>query len=122
VKHREIILRLLLPTNENATESIHPAVRALDYPAASLESDVAPSGMSFLAAGANVSREAEMLRERADLIVVVSLVDAQSLLVSICWPGPSNPRTCNSVREHLEVISICGIDGQTDGYPVRLGQ
>ena len=50
VQHRQVVLRLLLPANQDASEAIHPGVRALNDPASRLEARLLLDQLGFFAA------------------------------------------------------------------------
>ena len=79
MQHRKKRVSSLLPANENPATTVHPAVNALDNPATCLEAGAFLDGLGFLAARTYVRGEAELLRKLTDFLVVVALVEAETL-------------------------------------------
>lgn len=61
VKKREVVCGFLFPAGEDAAEAIHPAVGALDDPAAGFVAGFAFDFFRLFAARFDVGREAELL-------------------------------------------------------------
>ena len=79
MEHREVGVGAFLPAGEDAAEAIEPGVRSLDDPAASAEAGLPLDRLGFLAASADVGGERKLLRELADLLVVVGGIKAEPL-------------------------------------------
>jgi hypothetical protein len=79
VQHRDVGVGALLPADQDPAESIHPAMAALDHPAACPEAGGLLDRVGLLAATTDVSREAKLRGERPDLVVVVALVQTETL-------------------------------------------
>jgi hypothetical protein len=60
MKQRYVILRLLLPANQNSPVAIPPAVRPLDHPTPGLEARFLFDLLRLFAAYAEVSRVVEL--------------------------------------------------------------
>lgn len=117
MEKREVVCGFLFPANEDAAEAVHPAVRALDYPAAGLVARLVLDEPGFLTARFDVGREAELLAQLADFVVVVALVQAQVQLQA----GFTHRRNQRHARERflrkLEVVAIGGPNRNTDRNP-----
>ncbi len=122
MQHTRVILRFLLPTNQNATVSIHPTVCPFSHPAASLEPRGTPDQLRLLTARANMCREPEFPREATDFVIVIPFVQAQVLR-----PVPRRPRSFHgNVLDRLprtfEVVDVRARHGQSHRNTVRLGE
>ena len=60
MEHRDIVLGLLTPTNENAPETIHPTMRPLHDIPTRLAPRPPFHGLRLLAAAGDVRREAKL--------------------------------------------------------------
>ena len=69
--HGEVIRRLLLPTDQDAAEAVHPGMRALDDPATGSGAGVA-LGVALLAARPEMECETERQSELARLGVIIA--------------------------------------------------
>jgi hypothetical protein len=96
VEHGEVGVGAFLPAGEDAAEAIEPGVGALDDPAACAEAGLALDRLCLVAPAADVGGERELLRELADLLVVVGGVEAESL-----W----------SLRRRLRPLDRDALDG-----------
>src|SRR4051812_29446357 len=113
MQHAEVVLDLLLPTDQNPAESIHPAVGPLYHPATGLEPRLPLQRLRLLASGPYMRREAELPNQLPGVVVVVTLVQTHplrlllrrlgtlhrdalqrrlhQLLVVAVWPPPGPP-------------------------------
>src|SRR5262249_41186462 len=122
MEHCQIGICAFLPTYEDPTESVHPAVGSFDNPTSSSEAGLSFDGFGFFAPAADMGRETELIRELADLAVIVSRVGAGP------WrggPGGFRRReddVLDRLACHLEVDAVGAVDGEADRNTVRLGQ
>jgi len=79
MEHRDVSIGPLLPPDEDSTESVHPAVAALDHPAMRPVVCGLLDQARLFAAAPDVCCEAEFLDEVSDLAIVVALVETQPL-------------------------------------------
>src|SRR5438094_5810942 len=74
----EVVLRLLLPPDEQLAEAVEPRVRAFDHPPS--RPLAAPTVPALLAAATNVRQEAAPADRLLSVGVIVALVEAEMLL------------------------------------------
>ena len=79
MEHGEVGVGAFLPADEDAAEAVEPGVGAFDDPAAGSEAGLVFECSGFLAAGADVGGERELLAEVAHLAVVVGGVETEPL-------------------------------------------
>src|SRR5437762_2253910 len=103
VEHAEVVLRLLLPSDEDAAEAVHPTVRALDDPAPGLEARAAAQRLGLLAACADVRGVAELVEQLVDLGVVVALVETHPLALARPRLGPLHRDALDRLARPLAV-------------------
>ena len=106
MQHGRVILRFLLPTNQNATVSVHPTVCPFSHPAASPKPRGTPDQLRLLTARANMRREPEFPREVTDFVIVIPFVQTQVLR-----PVPRRPRSLHGnvfdrLPRELEVVDV----------------
>src|SRR6267143_3431390 len=121
MKESHIVLALLLPTDQDPSEAIHPAVGTLDDPATRFEPGVALETLGFFSTPANVRRVPELLREIPDLVVIVSPVQAEILELS-SGAGSIHRNTFQGGLDQPHVVPIGSINCQTDGHSASLRQ
>jgi hypothetical protein len=102
-----VIVGFLRPADEEAAEAVEPGVGALDDPAAGAEAGLALERLRFLAAGADVRGEAELVDERAHLVVVVALVQAEPLRPLRSGLRPLDRDRLDRLSDQLEVVQVC---------------
>ncbi len=120
MQHGRIVLRFLLPPNQNATVSIHPTVSPFGHPAASLETRGTPEQLRLLTARANMRREPEFLRELAHFVVVIPLVQTQVLRPVQRRSRSFHGNAFERLSRKLEVVDVRARYGQSDWNTVRL--
>jgi hypothetical protein len=109
MEHRQVVLGLLLPTDQEPAKAVHPGVRALDDPAAgTIPRDLA-FGLLLLATGTDVGAPAEGLHQLTHLGVVVALVQAEVgtlVIVVRLGRGWCDGHAVEGLLQHLEVVAI----------------
>lgn len=114
MQHGEIGVGTFLPANQDATKAIEPGVRTFYYPPARFEAGASPDRGCLFATSADVGGEAEGGHEIAHLVVIVSLIEAQSL--RRVWGGawaPGHDRF-ERVVDELHVVAVSAIDHQRE--------
>ena len=122
MQHARVILRFLLPTNQNATVSIHPTVRPLSHPAASLEPRGTPNQLRFFTARANMRREPEFHCQITHFVIVIPFVQTQVLRPAQRRPGSFYGNAFECLPRELEVVDVGARYGQSHRNTVRLGE
>src|SRR5262245_17140114 len=79
MEHRDVGVGAFLPADENSAESIHPAMGPLDDPAPRFNAGGLLDRLRLLASAADMGGEAELLREGPNFVIVVALVEAETL-------------------------------------------
>ncbi len=122
MQHTRVILRFLLPTNQNATVSIHPTVCPFSHPAASLESRGTPDQLRLLTARANMRREPEFPRQVTHFVKVIPFVQTQVLRFLPRRPGSFHGNAFDRLPRKLEVVDVRPRHGQSHRNTVRFGE
>src|SRR5262245_25890716 len=99
----QIVAHLLVPTDQHAPKTVHPTMRALHDPSSGFETRFFLQCLGFFPPRPNMSREAKLLQEVSDLVIVIALIQAQPLwrLGRHIWPLRRD--TLNRLACHLEV-------------------
>lgn len=117
MKQAQIILRFLFPTNQDSTETVHPTVGAFNYPTTGFESRFPLDRLCLFPTRANVRRISELLRQIANFIIVISLIQTQSLRRSFCWLWPFYRNACQRRLYQFHVMTIGSIQHQSNRNP-----
>ena len=81
----DVVLGVLVPTHQDAPETVQPTVGAFHHPASGFEPSLPFDGLCLFASTADVGGEAELLQGAAHFSEVVTLVQAQPL--GMLWAG-----------------------------------
>lgn len=74
MKKSNVIFRFLLPTDQNPTEPIQPAMAAFHHPAAGAAAGLMLEFSSFVTTRAEVCRQAKVSQEIAHLLIVLARI------------------------------------------------
>src|SRR5512143_4110792 len=102
----QVVLGFLIPAHQNAAEAIQPAVTALYHPPTRFLAGLARHRLSFHTTRANVSREAKLLQDGADLIVIIALVQAQALRLFCRWFRPLDQHALECCPHQLHIVAV----------------
>lgn len=122
MQHTRVILRFLLPTNQNATVSIHPTVCPFSHPAASLKPCGTPDQLRLLTPRANMRREPEFPRQITHFVKVIPFVQTQVLRLVQRRPGSFHGDAFDRLPRKLEVVDVRPRHGQSHRNTVRVGE
>jgi hypothetical protein len=114
MEHTHIILGFLLPPNQNPSETVHPTMCALHHPATRFELGVSLDDFSLFSASPDMSGVAEFDNQLANLIIVVSFIQAKTLRFGTCRLRPINRNTFQCFPHQFEVVPIRPIHGYPD--------
>ena len=79
MKKGDVVVRRLVPADQNAPEAVHPTVSPFHHPAPGFEAGFLFDGLSLFAPAPDVGREAKLFQGPAHLVIVIALVQAQTL-------------------------------------------
>ena len=101
-----VVLRFLLPTDQDTPEAIHPAVRSLRHPAARFEAHLMLDRLSFFTTRADMSGIGKFLDQRSYLTGIIGLIQTHPLRVLLrrLWAGDRD--TLQRRPDHFTVMSI----------------
>lgn len=102
----KVVLRFLLPTDQDTPEAIHPTVRSFRDPAACFEAHLMLDRLSFFAPRANMSGIGKFLHQRSDLTGIISLIQAHPLGPRPCRPRAGYRDTRKRRLDHFTVMTI----------------
>ena len=90
MKHRLIVIRLLLPPDQQAPKAVDPRVAALDDPPPRSLATIRPKLLVLVAPRLDVQRVVPATQEPSRIRVVVAFVAAEVLFPAACMrPGPA---------------------------------
>ena len=131
-----VVVGRLVPTDQNAPESVQPTVGAFHHPTPGFETGLPFDGSDFFASTANMSGEAELVHGAAHLGEVVTFVQAQPLgmLWAGCrfsprlgeiwsWPRPYSTNSSQSLSvRHSVPVPPATVPGIPSGNPFLKAQ
>ena len=122
VQHSQIVVQTLVPTDEQASEPIQPAMAALDHPTAGAVTWKGLLFLPLLASAADVRCVSVPSHQLLDFSKVIALVHTQPL--RLCRPG--NRTFCHYRFQcrlnHLHVVAVGSIHTHPYGNTVPLSQ
>src|SRR4051794_38738382 len=118
----KVVFRFLLPTHEDATKAIHPAMSALDHPTTRFEPRFLSDGLGFLAAGTNMGGKAELSHNRPHFVIVIAFVETEILPLLDCGLRALGYDTFKRGAHQFHVMAISSGYRQTDGHTLSFSQ
>src|SRR5579871_4387571 len=117
-----IILGLLAPADQDATEAIHPTMRPLHHPTTRLVACLPLHLLRGPLLGWQVHREVELFGDRLHLVIVIAQVQTQPLRIVGRRRGTLHGDTAEGFFDHLHIGTVGAVHGQSDGDALALGQ
>ena len=122
MKQRQIIFRLLFPSRQYATKTVHPAMCPLDNPAAGFETGRAFNGLCFFAMRTDMSGVAKRFHQVSYFTRIIPFIKTHTLFFPFrrFWPFYRNTfyrRLC-----HFAIMPIRSINGQANRDTACFGQ
>ena len=130
MKKGDVILRVFVPTDQDAPKTVQPSASAFHHPAARLESGLFLDGLRLFATTADVGGEAELLQGISHLIVGAApvsstgqaLVQAHTLGLVRTGLRPGRRQTLQRGPEQFHVMAVGPVHRQTRRHSLGLGQ
>src|SRR3954471_23174572 len=113
MQHTEVVLHLLLPSDQDPPEPIHPAMRPLHHPTPGLETRLPLQRLRLLTSGTHVGREAELPDQLPSVVIVITLVQTHPLRLFLRRLGTLHRDALQRRLGQLLVMPIGTLDGQT---------
>ena len=117
MKQRQIIFRFLFPSRQYAAKAVHPAMRPLYHPAASLESSLMFNSLCFFTTRTNMSRIAKLFHQVSYLTRIITFIKAHTLFFPLRRLRPFYRNTFYRRLGHFAIMPISSINRQTNRYP-----
>ena len=102
----QIIDCFLIPSHQDASESVHPAMGSLDDPAAGLIPRLTCDGLRFFASTTDMGCKAELGYQVAHCIVIVSFVQAQPLRRRLRRLRPGNGQAGQRRFDQFTIVPV----------------
>src|SRR6266487_1068136 len=81
----EVVLRFFIPANQETTKAIHPGMCPFHHPPTSFEAGFPFERLRLFPTRPDMGGEAEVVKDVAHLLVIVSLVQAHPLRLLLRW-------------------------------------
>ena len=122
VEHSKIVVQTLLPTDEQPSEPIQPAMAALDHPTAGAVTGEGLFFLPLLASAADVGCVSVPCRQLLNLSKVIALVQTQMLRLSRSGNRTFCHHRFQCRLNHLHVVAVGSIHTHPYGNTVPLCQ
>ena len=122
MNHRQVVLLILLPPDEQPSKAVHPGMRPLDHPAPRpIPGDVGPV-LGLFAPRPNVRRIPPRLHQVAHLVVIIPFIQAQMLGIVLRGFRPPDGQRLQGRLDQFEVVHIGTGDRHGQRHPRPIGQ
>lgn len=122
MQHSDKSFGKFLPSNEYPTKAIHPTVSTFYHPTPRLESGFVFDRFGFFATGTDMGGKAELMNNGADLVEVVTFVQAQPLRLRPSWPRTLRHDAAQRFFDQLHVMPVGTLDNDGQRNTGRFGQ
>ena len=122
MEHGEVVLGAFLPPDEDAPKAVEPGVSTFDHPTPGTPSRFLSERGDLLAAGAQMKRKAELLSKEPHLVVVISLVQAETLRPLTGRFGSCHHDAHEGLAYELVIIAVGAGDADAQRYAGRIGK
>src|SRR3989344_399312 len=78
--------------------------------------------LCFFASRSDMRGISELVKNIANLVIIVSLIETDALRVIPCRPWMFNRNTLDRLFRHFEVVAISSINGKTNRYSVSISK
>jgi len=107
MKQRQIILRFLLPSRQDASKAVHPAMRAFHNPTPSLKTSLSFNRLGFFATRTNMSCITKLFDQITNLTRIVTLVQTHTLSLLLCRLRTFYRNTFYRSLCHFTIMPVC---------------
>lgn len=116
----EIVLRLLVPANEQTAKAVHPGMRPLHHPAPRFEARFPFDGFGLVPTWADMGGKAELLQRGIDRIIVVAGIQAHPLWPTRgrLWSGDDQAFDRRADQFHVMPIGPVHLQAERDAMPL----
>ena len=116
------MLRLLLPAYQHAAKPIEPTMTAFDDPAPCPLARFTGDLLRFLAATANVRREANFAQGCAHVVIIVAFIQSHALRSLLRRRRSLHDHALDGRTHQVHIVAIGAINRHPDGHAMPLGQ
>jgi hypothetical protein len=122
MEEAQIVIRLLIPADEQMTEAIHPRMHLLHDPALRRETGLPFDSLGFFASCANLGSTAELCHTSADLVIVIAFVQTEPLRMFVGRCRPLDDQGRNGLASQLPIMPMGSGDNDAKRDAVSFGQ
>src|SRR6266849_4425880 len=122
MEKRQVILRLLVPADQQAAKAIHPGMRPFDHPPARPESRFRFERLGFLPARPNVGGKAEFLEGVAHLGVIIPFVQTHPLRPFLRRLRTLDDDAVDRRAYQFHVVAVRSFHRHPDGHAMAVRQ
>src|SRR5262245_1156970 len=118
----DVVLRFLVPADEDSAKAVDPTMRPFHHPTPRLEAGLTLQGLGFLAPRSDVAREGELGHQLPGVVIVVALVQTQSLLLARFRQVAMHRDTLQRRFDQFLVMTVGPVYGQAHGDALSFHQ
>src|SRR5215212_5603733 len=120
MEHRQIVHRFLFPTDQDPPETVQPTVRPFHHPTPRLVARFPLDRLRFFPTAANVGGVAELEQQVPHFLVIIALIQAQSLRLLGGWFRTRDRDALQGRLRQFEVVAVRPVhdQAQRDATPV----
>src|SRR2546421_4604641 len=118
----QIILRLFIPTHEEAAKAVHPGVRSFHHPPPCFEPSFSLDGLGLFSSWANMGRKAVFVQDVTHLLVVVALVQTHALRLLLGRLRSLDDDALDGRAEQFHIMAMGSLKHQANWHSMTLGQ
>jgi hypothetical protein len=122
MQKREVVLRLLVPANEQTAKAVHPGMCPLHHPTPRFEPRFPLDCFGLFPARTHMRRKAEFFQRCIDLIIVVASIQAHPLWLIRGRLWPCDDQAFDRCADQLHLMPIRPLHLQADRDAMPLGQ
>src|SRR4029453_4615159 len=122
MQKRQIVAHVLVPADQQSSETVHPTMGPLHHPPASFVAGCMRDRLSFLTPCPDVSGEPKRGQQLAHFIDVIAFVQTHPLWLLGSGRRPLDRDTDDGLLDHLEVIAVRALNGEADRHAAAVGE
>ena len=122
VQEGNIGFRLLIPTDQNATKTVHPTMRSFHHPASSAFSSFFLDRFRFFTPTSDVRRKSKFFQNVSHFVIIVAFVQTHILLFLAGRFRLFYHNVFKRVSHHFHVMTISACHGQSNRHAMPLRQ
>ena len=122
MQERNVVLWLLVPTNQDAAEAIHPTMGAFHHPPSRPFACFVFDLLSLFTSGANMGRKAKFFQNLAHRLIIIAFVQTHPLRLFWGWLRALHHHPLDGFAGQLHIVPVRPIHSQANGHTMPISQ